>query len=157
MGIKETSRRAYEELLTTDFFETRQGIVYSLLQTYPKSTQNEIAEIYKNQGHDPILSHNLQKRFSELERQGLIKATGKRTCRATGRLACEWEADPDNRLISIKPQSKADRIKDLEATIERIAQAKSLKEVREILGLETVNYSPPILRLSSNSIIDLFD
>lgn len=119
-------------------------------------TQMEVVKFLKESSPN-ITEHSFTPRFAELERLGLIKATSKRQCKVTSKTALVWEADPENRLISIKPQSKHQRIKDLEATLQRVANAKTLREVRQIIGLETENYSPPILRLSSNTILDLFE
>jgi hypothetical protein len=49
--------------------------------------------------------------------------------------------------------SDAERVKKLEAIIAKISSAKSLKEVRSILGLDSDTNSSPVLRLSSNSLV----
>jgi DNA-binding transcriptional regulator YhcF (GntR family) len=152
--VRETSRKAFEELKRSGSLETQKGAVYELLKQYGPATQREIEKLYQEvTGKDD----QVHRRFSELEREGLIKATKEVTCSVTQRGAFAWEADPQDRLVSIKPQSKRERIKELEETIERISKAKSLKEVRAILGTETQDYSPPVLRLSHKTITDLFD
>lgn len=147
MATRQTSRKTYEELVKAGFLETQKDAVYHLLRMFGPATQREVEKLYHQKtGKDD----QVHRRFSELERDGLIKATKEVTCSVTNRTAFAWEADPENRLVSVKPQSKAQRIKDLESTIERISKAKSLAEVRHILGQYSGEYYPPVFRPSKN-------
>ena len=154
MVARHTSKKAYEEVLKSGRVETQKETVYNLLKEYGPATQREIEKLYHQiTGKESLV----RRRFSELEKEGKIKATKEVTCSVSQMSAFAWEADPKNRLISIKPESKHQRIKDLEAVIERVSKAKSLKEVKAILGLDSESYESPVLRLKSKAITDIFE
>lgn len=147
MGTKDTSKRAYEELLNEGFLETQKGIVYKLLKDLGPSTQKEIEEHYERSTGQYLM---LRCRFSALEKDGLIKPTSKRPCSITGKLAYVWEADPETESLE-RPISKAETIKQFKHLLERIAKAETIQEVRKLLGIDTSHYEAPVLRVTKET------
>lgn len=131
--MRDTSIEAWEQIKGTAFLETKQGQVYEYLRQNPCSTQMEITYLMRAQSPRHHSVSSVSPRFAELERDGLIKATHKKICSITGRKVLAWETDWEGKKISIKPQSKAQQLKQLKDIIERISKATSLEEVRLII------------------------
>jgi DNA-directed RNA polymerase subunit F len=140
--MRDTSIKAWEELLASGFLETQKGIVYRLLEQNGPSTQREIEAIHEKETNGNTILVPRSSRFSELERDGLIKATGQRACTITGRSALVWSPDPGNKLVSIKKQSKSEEIKHLKSILKQVSKATSLEEVRLIVEIINLSNEP---------------
>lgn len=94
-------------------------------------------------------------RVSELLDDGRLVRTGEKRKVSSGRNAfIVVKAALASPLLD-KPMRKrmGKYVKELEDTIKRIGEAKSLKEVRAILGISDSDYKAPVLRIE-NSFFD---
>jgi hypothetical protein len=121
MVVRDTSIKALQEAKDTGIITGQQGIAFDLLLRHGPATQREIEQIYLEEVGEEQWNTRLQKRFSELERLGLIKPVGKRACTVTGKTAYVWAADPENRLEAFpRPETKDEIIKRLEAQVQSL-------------------------------------
>ena len=108
MGIRETSREAYRQLVESGVLRGKQAAILWLVVTHGPGTA---AEILHRSSHDG--NRNLARaRFTELAAKGLISEVDRRQCRITGRVALVWEA--------------TDRTKPLDARKARISKLETL-------------------------------
>jgi len=82
MKIRDTSIDAYQEL--QEHLDTHEKIVLQTIQKYPRVSDNEIQRITK------LRINDITGRRNELEKQGKIKAVGKKTDRLTNRRVYCW-------------------------------------------------------------------
>lgn len=80
--MEQTSGEAYAELANSGELGKRARAVITVLNQWPNSTQGEIAQ---RTGNDSD-----RKRLSELKKLEIVRQSGMRPCRITGRMAKTW-------------------------------------------------------------------
>ena len=92
--MRTTSIDAYNAVVKSGFVNRSRLKVYDTLFHHGPLTQSETeAEIALTTGSQRTTSYH--KRFSELERLGLIKSVGVRQCRVTHREVMTWDVTPN--------------------------------------------------------------
>jgi len=97
VSVKDTSIKAYQEIIEDGVLGNGQIEVYKTLIEEPDLTDCEISNLlgYK----DP---NKIRPRRKELLDLGLIQSSGKRECSITGKTAYQWEPKENPDLVYVK-------------------------------------------------------
>jgi hypothetical protein len=97
---RETSIEAFYDAIDRGTILTRRMQVYAALREIPNSTASEtFTYISENRGQHLRYDSNTATRFSELRNLGLIRETGTRLCRITGRKCITWTVVPEAEYV----------------------------------------------------------
>lgn len=111
---RETSRKAYEELLESGTVPKHQGQILAVVVATPDLTSGEIL------GKLEVQNVNAWRaRFTELQQRGLIVESGTRKCSVSGRTALTWRYSERTKPLKHK-RPKATRA-ELTALLKRAA------------------------------------
>lgn len=86
---RETSIAVYQQIEAQGLLSKRRFEVYSYLFNNGPATQMETTKVLCKDGL--ITQHSYTPRFAELEKMGVIKIVGERTCTVTGRNVLSWD------------------------------------------------------------------
>lgn len=118
---RSTSAKAYQQILDNGLLSKQRLQVYKFLYEHGPLTQVETEQRLKHSAQTAPSHH---KRFSELERLGVLKRIRTRICTVTGMEAWEWDVTDE------LPRSEAVRT----AGITRAEQVEATQELQQILA-----------------------
>lgn len=101
--IRDTSIEVFRQIESEGLLSRLRFEVYSFLYKNGPMTCRELMLAMMRGKSFVIAGGSLSTRFSELERIGVIKNIGVRTCRESGRIAIEWDVTSKLPLKLEKP------------------------------------------------------
>lgn len=123
MATRETSRKAYEELVESGQLKGHQATILKAVIGGPNRTSGEICAAL---GLDNV--NKWRARFSELAARGLIIENGQRVCDVTGRTALVWIFTDRTKALEARPRTGT---KELRVLLKR---ARLLLDVANLRG-----------------------
>lgn len=105
---KETSRKAYEYLVTSGLLKGNQALIAKAVVGEADRTSGEICAAL---GLDNV--NAWRARFTELQERGLIVESGQRTCKISGRQGVTWRFTDRTKPLDIKQRVSAKELRKL--------------------------------------------
>jgi len=91
MASRNTSIKAYNEIMSEGLLGKRQMQVYSTLYAIGPATAAEVSEADTGSFTNPSKGDNSHARLSELTEMGSVEQVGQKKCSITGREAILWD------------------------------------------------------------------
>jgi len=130
--MRKTSMDAFNALVMSGGLTKARAKTYSIIFNNGPLTQTEAEQIDFDRTGKKSHCH---KRFSELERQGVIEAVGERKSGATGNSGILW--DVTDRSVPLPLKTQRTTRKQLEAEIDKLTRQNNLftYEILRLRGL----------------------
>ncbi len=88
---RQTSIETYHQIVDEGLLSPLREKVYQALFKHGPCTANELVYFMRQDGQKTKSRDYFAQRLSELRELGVVKETGKRPCRVTGRVAITWQ------------------------------------------------------------------
>lgn len=115
--IRETSRIAYEKVMSSNYVGRKQKQVYAALCEFGPCTSSELA---RDMGESRLVRNNVAARLGELRDLGTVLELPQRVCSVSGHQAYEWKPSDEGPTKPEKRQTKTQIIAGLRARIREL-------------------------------------